>query len=241
VNTIASRPAGVLTDFFAIVDFGESAAEGTLATGDPGGDPGSEAASASRSSEELRMTFSAVLMACLLAAAPASQVQPTPPEPPQPPATATASAESSNGELPVSLARIQRALASPPSIRIVEGPSRNGRPLYRVDVEADKIDIHALLGTADLTRGAVPYGGMTHQEFLDMVTPNDVRGYAPFSNGEGMMIAATSIALQWAVLKAVDKLKRAADERAKSAARAEVEEALEALQRARRAAGLPEK
>ena len=26
---------------------------------------------------------------------------------------------------------------------------------------------------------------MTHQEFLDMVTPKDVQGYAPFSNGEG--------------------------------------------------------
>jgi hypothetical protein len=188
------------------------------------------------------MTFSAVFMACLLAAAPASasQTQPTSSEPPQPPASAAASGESAIGELPVSLARIQRALASPASIRIIEAQSLTGRPLYRVDVEADKIDIQALLGT-DLTRGAVPYGGMTHQEFLDMVTPDDVRGYAPFSNGQGMMIAATSIALQWAVLKAVDKLKRAADERAKAAARAEVEEALDALQRARRAAGLPEK
>ena len=78
---------------------------------------------------------------------------------------------------------------------------RNGRPVYRVDVEGAKIDIRTLL-SKDALRGAVPYGGMTHQEFLDMVTPNDVRGYAAFSNAEGITVAATSIALQWAVLKA---------------------------------------
>jgi hypothetical protein len=56
-----------------------------------------------------------------------------------------------------------------------------------------------------------------------------------------MVVAATSIALQWAALKAIDKLKDAKDERAKAQARREVEEALEALRRARRAAGLPDK
>jgi hypothetical protein len=183
------------------------------------------------------MTFPVVLLACVLTTASAPQNQPPPAPDPAPPAAA--GQDEAIPELPVSLARIQRALANPPSIRIVELQS-NGRPLYRVDVEADKIDIQALLGN-DLMRGAVPHGGMTHQEFLDMVTPDDVRGYAPFSNGQGMMVAATSIALQWAVLKAVDKLKRAADERAKEAARTEVEEALEALRRARRAAGLPDK
>ena len=55
------------------------------------------------------------------------------------------------------------------------------------------------------------------------------------------MVAATSIALQWAVLKALDTLKAAKDERAKEKAQQEVEEALEALRRARRAAGLPDK
>ena len=184
------------------------------------------------------MTFPVVLLACALTTAPAPQNQPTPaPSPAQP---AAAAEEGAIPELPVSLERIQRALANPPAIRIAELQTRNGRPLYRVDVEGDKVDIQALLGT-DLMRGAVPHGGMTHQEFLDMVTPNDVRGYAAFSNGQGMMVAATSIALQWAVLKAMDKLKRAADERAKEAARNEVEEALEALRKARRAAGLPDK
>lgn len=188
------------------------------------------------------MSLSVVLLACLLQSAPPQSSQPSTPtsgsQTPTPPANAQGAA--AVDELPVSLPRIQRALAKPPAIRLIEGQSRNGRPLYRVDIEAEKVDIQAILGK-DSLRGPVPYGGMTHQEFLDLVTPNDVRGYAAFSNGEGMMVAATSIALQWAVLKAIDKLKAAADERARAQARAEVEEAMEALRRARRAAGLPDK
>jgi len=143
-------------------------------------------------------------------------------------------------DLPVSLDRIQRALAAPGVLKILEPTVRDGRPVYRVDIEGAKIDMRTLLGKEAL-RGPVPYGGMTHQEFLDLVTPDDVRGYAAFSNAEGITVAATSIALQWAVLKAIDALKKAKDAREQDAATKEVEEALEALRKARRAAGLPEK
>jgi hypothetical protein len=74
-----------------------------------------------------------------------------------------------------------------------------------------------------------------------MVTPQDVQGYAAFSNKQGMMVAATSIALQWALQKAMDKYKQARNERAKAAAQKEVQEALDALRKARREAGLPDK
>jgi hypothetical protein len=144
-------------------------------------------------------------------------------------------------DLPVSLKRIKRALASPPAVKVLEAKEiRDGRPVFRVDVEADTIDIQTILGK-DSLRGNASYGGMTHQEFLDLVTPNDVKGYAAFSNAQGAVVAATSIALQWAVLKAIDQLKKAKDERAKADARKEVEQALEALRKARRDAGLPDK
>ena len=74
-----------------------------------------------------------------------------------------------------------------------------------------------------------------------MVTPKDVQGYAAFWNRQGMIVAATSIALQWALQKALDKYKDARNERAKAAATREVQEALDALRRARRDAGLPDK
>jgi hypothetical protein len=143
-------------------------------------------------------------------------------------------------DIPVSLKRIQRALASPPQITVLDPKMRNGRPVYRVEIEADKVDVQAILGK-DYLRGVASYGGMTHQEFLDLVTPNDVKGYAAFSNAEGVTVAATSIALKWAVLKALDALKKAKDDREQEQARKEVETALEALRQARRAAGLPDK
>jgi hypothetical protein len=185
------------------------------------------------------MSATALLLFLLLQAPPpqgngAPATDPSAKPPPQDASSALAL------DLPVSLQRIQRALSAPPALKILEPEIRNGRPVYRVDVEGAKIDIRTLLSKEAL-RGAVPYGGMTHQEFLDMVTPDDVRGYAAFSNAEGITVAATSIALQWAVLKAIDALKKAKDARAQEAARKEVEDALEALRKARRAAGLDDK
>jgi hypothetical protein len=187
------------------------------------------------------MSVSVVLVAVLLSAASLQQSSaPGGAEPSVGTASNTTGTASSTDELPVSLKRIQRALAKPPSIRIQQLQTPDGRPLYRVDVEAEKIDITTLLGK-DQLRGAASYGGMTHQEFLNLVTPEGVRGYAPFSNTEGMIVAATSIALQWAVLKAFDKFKEARDERAREQARKEVLDAVDALRKARAAAGLPDK
>ena len=187
------------------------------------------------------MSLSVVLLAGLLCGVTQQPGSPAEPEPPQQTrASDGTSPPSPPTELPVSLKRIQRALSQPPAIRLLESKSRNGRQVYRVDVEGERVDIASMLGR-DSLRAPASYGGMTHQEFLDLVTPNDVKGYAAFSNGQGLMVAATSIALQWAVLKALDSLKAAKDERAKERARQEVDEALEALRRARRAAGLPDK
>jgi len=83
-------------------------------------------------------------------------------------------------------------------------------------------------------------GPMTHQEFLGMVTPKDVQGYAAFDNKQGMIVAATSFALNWALRQALQKLDDARTQRQKEAARKEVDDALAALRKARRDAGLPD-
>jgi len=190
---------------------------------------------------EQRMSFPVVILALLLAVPSAQQGSAsTAPDGPAKPQTSEPPQAPKLDQLPVSLKRIQRALARPPAIRLLEPQMRDGRPVFRVDVEATKIDLQGILGK-DFLRGPAPYGGMTHQEFLDLVTPDDVKGYAAFSNREGLTVAATSIALQWAVLKAIDEFKKAKDARAREAARREVEGALEALRKARRAAGLPDK
>jgi hypothetical protein len=135
----------------------------------------------------------------------------------------------------ISVDRIQKAVAKPQAIKLTEN-----RQVFRVEVFGARPTIEDILGP-DYLKGPVPNAGMTHQEFLDMVTPKDVQGYAAFTNRQGMIVAATSIALQWTLQKALDKYKEARTERAKEAAQKEVQEALDALRKARREAGLPDK
>ena len=139
-------------------------------------------------------------------------------------------------DLPVRLDRIQRALSRPPAIRL-----KGERVVFRVEILGRKLTIEDILGP-DYLKGPVPSsGGMTHQEFLNMVTPKDYQGYAAFNNREGMMVAATSFALQWALQKAIHKYESAKQDREREAARKEVQEALADLERARAKAGLPPK
>jgi hypothetical protein len=192
------------------------------------------------------MGVAAVLFGLMVLAAepPQSGAAPAEQGSQQAPANGSAPAEPAqpDGELPVSLDKIQRALARRPAIKVQQATrnDRNDLPTFRIDVEGQKLTIEQILGP-DFLRGPVPYGGMTHQEFLSMVTPKDVQGYAPFTNTEAATVAITSFALQWALKTAIREFQEAKDERAKEAARKEVQEALEALRKARREAGLPDK
>jgi hypothetical protein len=137
--------------------------------------------------------------------------------------------------LPVNLRKIQRAVSRPPAIK-----TDSTRPVFRVQVFSRNPTIDDILGP-NWRKGPTPLGAMSHQEFLDIVTPTDVKGYAAFDNRQALVVAATSFALKWAVQKALDKLDQAKTERQKEAARKEVDEALAALRKARREAGLPDK
>jgi hypothetical protein len=141
--------------------------------------------------------------------------------------------DGSPADLPVSLGRIQRALSRPPAIRL-----ENQRVVFRVEVLGRKLTIEDILGP-DYLKGPTPSGAMTHQEFLDIVTPKDVQGYAAFNNREAFSVAATSFALQWALQKAIHKFETAKQDREREAARKEVQEALAELEKARAKAGLP--
>jgi hypothetical protein len=176
----------------------------------------------------------------LMAAAPHGAVsQATPPQQATPPRQ-TPPAQTPRLDatvLPVDLDRIQRALANTPKVQF---DPKSDRPVFRVQVFGEKPTIDDILGP-DWAKGPVPYGGMTHQEFLDLVTPEDVKGYAAFSNKEGMTVAATSALLQWTLQKAIRKYNETTDQRAREAARKEVLDALNALEEARAKAGLPRK
>ena len=177
----------------------------------------------------------------LLGSAPTQGAAPqgTPPQTPQQSTPLTQKPEAGPvkivpDELPVSLDRIQRSLAKTPMLRF----DAKDRPVIRVEIFGEKPSIEDILGP-DFAKGPVKYGSMTHQEFLDMVTPKDVQGYAAFSNKEGATVAATSFLLQWTLQKAIQKFRETKDERTRAAARQEVIDALNALDEARDKAGLP--
>src|SRR5690606_905632 len=122
-----------------------------------------------------------------------------PAQPPSPPVTEPPAQTGIEGvNLGVSLDRIQEAVQRPAAIL-----PETSRPVFRIEILERKPTLEEILGS-DYLRGPVPAAGLSHQEFLNMVTPDEFRGVAMFTNKEAMTIAATSLALQWALLKAVD-------------------------------------
>jgi hypothetical protein len=189
------------------------------------------------------MTLFIYALACILTALPATQTATQTPQQPSPPPAKPAEAKPADpADLPVSLEKIQKKLQQDPAIKVDILPveTESGLPTFRVQIDAPKLTIEQILGP-DYLRGPVPYGGMTHQEFLDMVTPTDVKGYAAFTNAQGVTVALTSLALQWALKTALQELREAKNAHEQAAAKKEVQEALEALRKARREAGLPDK
>ena len=148
-----------------------------------------------------------------------------------PAAAATTGAE----DLPVSLDRIQRALAAPPAIDLKEQ-----NPVFRLEVFGRKPTIEDILGER-FWIGPTPYGGMTHQDFLSMVTPQLAQPYAGFTGGHLVAQALLTLSEQWALKQAIRKFQGAISDREREAARKEVMDALAALEKARRDAGLPPK
>jgi len=157
-------------------------------------------------------------------------------QPATPPATAAPAAEAAQpapvdaNDLPVSLSRIQRALAGPPPIKLSEE-----HPVFRLEIFGRKPTLEDILGEK-FWIGPTPYGGMTHQEFLDMVTPKLAQPYAGFTGK--YLLAETGLTLlqTWGLKAAMRKFQDAKTEHEREAARKEVLEALAALERARRAA-----
>jgi hypothetical protein len=137
--------------------------------------------------------------------------------------------------LPVSIARIQRALSGPPPIDLKEQ-----HPVFRLEIFGRKPTLEDVLGERFWV-GPVPYGGMTHQDFLDMVTPKLAQPFGGFSGK--YLVAETALALseQWALKQAIKKYQGALSNHEREAARKEVLDALAALEKARREAGLPPK
>ena len=82
---------------------------------------------------------------------------------------------------------------------------------------------------------------MTHQEFMDMVTPQLLQPYAGFTGKYLIAETALTLAETWALKTAIRKFRDSKEDHEREAARKEVLDALAALEKARREAGLPDK
>jgi hypothetical protein len=170
-----------------------------------------------------------ILLAALAVGDPQDATQPKQQPPP-------AEAQVKVEDLPVSVDRIQRALAAPkPTLEFKEQ-----HPVFRLEVFGKKPTLEDILGEKFWV-GPTPYGGMTHQEFLDMVTPKLAQPYAGFTGKYLLAEVGLTLAEQWALKQAIMKFRDAKEEREREAARKEVMDALAALEKARREAGLPDR
>jgi hypothetical protein len=160
-----------------------------------------------------------------------------PQQPASPPQQSQAASEpapkpSASADLPVSLERIERALAAPPPVGFKEQ-----HPIFRVEIYGRKPTLEDLLGEK-FWIGPAPYAGMTHQEFMTMSTPKELQPYAGFTGKYLVAETALTLAEQWALKQALHKFKEARSDHEREAARKEVLDALAELEKARKAAGL---
>jgi hypothetical protein len=153
------------------------------------------------------------------------------------PQAAPTAAPAVQEELPVSLDRIQRALSTTtkPAIELKEE-----HPVFRLEVFGKKPTLEDILGEK-FWLGPSNYGSMTHQEFMDKVTPPLLRNYGGFTGTSLLQVTALTLMEQWALKAAIQKYRSALNSHEREAARKEVEDALAALEKARAAAGLPPK
>jgi len=135
-------------------------------------------------------------------------------------------------DLPVSLTRIQHALSARAPIEFKEQ-----HPVFRLEIFGRKPTLEDLLGEKFWV-GPASYGGMTHQEFMEMNTPKLAQPYAGFTGKYLVAETALTLAETWALKEAIHKFREAKNEHEREAAHKEVLDALADLEKARRAAGL---
>jgi hypothetical protein len=92
------------------------------------------------------------------------------------------------------LDRIRQRLESPSALR--DRIEIADTPTFRVSVSEDAVDIRRFWGEPDAVSPTVrPSGGPWHHEFVDMVTPDEFKGYgAIFTNSEKAALASQAMA-----------------------------------------------
>jgi hypothetical protein len=144
--------------------------------------------------------------------------------PATPPVTIQTPVPATDIDLPVDLTRIRRALNSTSAARLDETQLR-----FYLEIIAKQPTFKEFIGSYDLKNGPVKGAQMTHQEFLDMVTPKLLHSSAGFTATETLQVALVNWAAQTAVKKAVNALRNARNDDEVRAIRAQIDRELAAL------------
>ena len=136
--------------------------------------------------------------------------------PPPPPAASP--------NTPENLDRIKRLIDRPPAVKIEENRLR-----FYVEVLARFPTFEEYVKGQDLTKGPTKGGPMTHQEFLNLVTPKELYSTAGIKPTEMLQFAIVNWLGHELAKKAYDKLRTAYDERQIREIRERIEAELAAL------------
>ena len=140
---------------------------------------------------------------------------PAPQTPPQTPPPA----------IPVDLSRIKGALEVPVRVRINDGKIR----FYAETTARTGPTFKELSVNFDLLNGPVPGSGMTHQEFLTMVTPKELYGSGGIKPLETLQWGLVNYGGWWAIRKLYKELSEATDARRIKEIRTQIDRELAAL------------
>lgn len=132
-----------------------------------------------------------------------------------------------SGQLPVSLDRIRRELDRPGPTDVLRLPET---PTFTVVVEERLPLLREFFGGDAWTFGPAPATGMSHRDFLDLVTPKHVRPYASSVNGDLLQVLATSMATAYAMQSGANVVRSWLKARREAEAKREVEETLRQIE-----------
>ena len=133
--------------------------------------------------------------------------------------------QETSATLPVDLTRIKNALGTPVRVRIDDGKIR----FYAETVAPGGPTFKQLSVNFDLRNGPVPGAGMTHQEFLTMVTPQVLYSSAGIQPLETLEWGLVNHLGWWAIRKLYKELSEATDERRIKSIRDQIDRELAAL------------
>jgi len=145
-------------------------------------------------------------------------------QPPPLPSTTTTPA---NGQprLYIDLNKIKTALATPPAVDFTE------RQLsFYVLIYAKQPKFTDFIGKFDLKNGPVPHSAMTHQDFLNRVTPKELySGSGGITAMEALQWAITNMAAQTIIKRGLEDIRNARDASEIRSIRARIDRELAAL------------